>query len=309
MTNLAIIIPYYKLTFLRETLDSLAAQTDQRFKVYIGNDGSHENPEETLKEFEGRFNFTYKRFEENLGSISLTKHWDRCIEMIQDEEWFMILGDDDYLSENVVSDFYEHFFSIEEESNVVRYASRIIDANSQNISAIFLQPKLEEAITSYCRKIKGETRSSLSEYIFRKKSYERCGFKDYFLAWSSDDRVIIDISEFKPIYSLEALVYVRNSDINISGGNQNIQSKITARLLATKELMLDYKTKLTLDQHTILFGLYEQQFYLKLDPACEHYVFLFAESWKLKGFNYFLYQVKACLYKALNVNNKDSILR
>ena len=52
---LAIIIPYYKLTFFRETLDSLAAQTDQRFHVYIGNDASPEDPTNLLEEFEGKF--------------------------------------------------------------------------------------------------------------------------------------------------------------------------------------------------------------------------------------------------------------
>jgi hypothetical protein len=33
---LAIIIPYYKLTFFLATLESLANQTDNRFTVYIG---------------------------------------------------------------------------------------------------------------------------------------------------------------------------------------------------------------------------------------------------------------------------------
>lgn len=37
---LAIIIPYYKFTFFEATLQSLANQTDQRFKVYIGDDAS-----------------------------------------------------------------------------------------------------------------------------------------------------------------------------------------------------------------------------------------------------------------------------
>lgn len=40
---LAIIIPYYKFTFFEATLQSLANQTDQRFKVYIGDDASLED--------------------------------------------------------------------------------------------------------------------------------------------------------------------------------------------------------------------------------------------------------------------------
>ena len=41
---LAIIIPYYKIVFFEETLKSLSEQTDKRFKVYIGDDASPENP-------------------------------------------------------------------------------------------------------------------------------------------------------------------------------------------------------------------------------------------------------------------------
>ena len=46
---LAIVIPYFKLTFFEETLQSLANQTDQRFKVYIGDDASLENPSDLLE--------------------------------------------------------------------------------------------------------------------------------------------------------------------------------------------------------------------------------------------------------------------
>ena len=42
---LAIVIPYYKLTFFEATLQSLADQTDKRFMVYIGDDASLESPD------------------------------------------------------------------------------------------------------------------------------------------------------------------------------------------------------------------------------------------------------------------------
>ena len=52
---LAIIIPYYKLTFFEATLQSLAYQTDKRFKVYIGDDDSPEDCTVLLQKFEGQF--------------------------------------------------------------------------------------------------------------------------------------------------------------------------------------------------------------------------------------------------------------
>ena len=50
---LAIVIPYYKIIFFEKTLESLAKQTDKRFHVYIGDDGSPNAPLELLKKYEG----------------------------------------------------------------------------------------------------------------------------------------------------------------------------------------------------------------------------------------------------------------
>ena len=105
---LGIIIPYYKLIFFESTLQSLANQTDKRFKVYIGNDASLEDCDELLKQFKGKFDFKYHRFENNLGGTNLTKQWERCIAFSEGEEWLMILGDDDVLEKDCVANFYKN---------------------------------------------------------------------------------------------------------------------------------------------------------------------------------------------------------
>ena len=66
---LAIIIPFYKLTYFEETLQSLANQTDKRFKVYIGDDSSPENPLDLLGKFKEKFDFVYYKFDKNVGGI------------------------------------------------------------------------------------------------------------------------------------------------------------------------------------------------------------------------------------------------
>ena len=48
-SNLAIVIPYYKIDFFAATLDSLVHQTNTNFTVYIGNDASPTNPEELIR--------------------------------------------------------------------------------------------------------------------------------------------------------------------------------------------------------------------------------------------------------------------
>ena len=75
---LAIVIPFYKLTFFEATLQSLANQTDKRFKIYIGDDASPEDCSVLLEKYKGKLDFLYKRFESNLGGISLVKQWEQC---------------------------------------------------------------------------------------------------------------------------------------------------------------------------------------------------------------------------------------
>ena len=215
---LAIVIPYYKVKYFRETLFSLANQTDKRFKVYIGDDASLNNPEHVLKNFEGSFDYKYYRFEKNLGSEYLTKQWERCIDLTADEAWIMILGDDDVLGETVVEEFYKGLERPNFASNVIRCATIVIDERNKTYSDLFTHPELETGIEFSIRKLKHETRSSLSEYIFKKEAYLRHKFTHFPSAFYSDDKAWLDFSEEKKILSLnEAAVYIRISDVSLSG--------------------------------------------------------------------------------------------
>lgn len=224
---LAIIIPYFKLTFFEAALSSLANQTDKRFKVYIGDDASPENPEELLKKYQGSFDFVYKKFEKNLGSISLTQQWERCIELTDDEEWLMILGDDDVLSKNVVESFYEKLNEIDNENiNVIRFATQKINKEGGAISKVYEHSKIEKSTNFLFNK----TRSSLSEHIFRKKQVEEIKFKNFPLAWYSDTLAIFEFSNFGNIYTINnSRVYIRVSELSISGNSSYDKQKELAK--------------------------------------------------------------------------------
>jgi hypothetical protein len=223
---LAITIPYYKLAFFDVTLQSLASQTDKRFKVYIGDDASLESPMDLLDKYKGKFDFVYHRFETNLGSVSLTQQWERCIALSSDEEWLMVLGDDDYLGDTVVEQFYAHLPDFQSKANVVRFASQLVYEPEQTKSRIYTNPVWESATDAFYRKFKRIAMSSLSEYVFSKKAFEKYGFHDYPLAWNSDDRAWLDFSQDQPIYSInEAVVYPRMSNLNITGKSDNWQLK------------------------------------------------------------------------------------
>jgi glycosyltransferase involved in cell wall biosynthesis len=223
---LAIVIPYYKLTFFEATLQSIANQTDKRFKVYIGDDASPEALVVLLDKYRGQFDFIYHRFESNLGGTSLTQQWERCIALSGDEEWIMILGDDDVLGENVVEKFYENLQEIKiAEIAVVRYATHKINEFGNSISDIYHHPKIETSADFLFRK----TRSSLSEYVFLKEKILKIGFKDFPLAWFSDVLVVLEFSEFRNVFTInKAIVNVRISNLSISGNQENFKLKSKA---------------------------------------------------------------------------------
>ena len=225
--KLAIVIPYFKLNFFESTLDSLAIQTDNRFKVYIGNDYSPDDPKPLLEKYKGILKFQYVEFENNLGKKSLVKQWERCIAEVHDEDWIVILGDDDVLSKNCIEDFYENLEEIEKQQiNIIRFATRVINENDEVLTDVYTHPKIESSIDFLFRKLKGGTRSSLSEYVFRKKDILSIGFKNFPLAWHSDDLAVLEFSKFKSIYTiLSSVVSVRLSSINISGKRDNMKIK------------------------------------------------------------------------------------
>jgi hypothetical protein len=255
---LAIVIPYYKLNFFEETLQSLANQTDKRFNVYIGDDASPEDPYNLLENYKEKIEFYYQKFEKNLGSISLVKQWERCIALTREEEWIMILGDDDYLDITTVDSWYKNYDLFCNKSKVIRFASKMINEEANSVSDTFNHPIWESATDSFYRKSIYLTRSSLSEYVFSRDEYLKYGFHDFPLAWHSDDKAWLDLSDNKPIFSInESIVYVRISENSISGKEDNVIQKDLAMLEFHKFIVLKKLKFYNKQQRKYLLDKYE----------------------------------------------------
>ena len=261
---LAIVIPYFKLTFFEETLHSLSVQTDKRFKVYIGDDASPENPSVLLENYKGQFEFVYCRFEENLGSISLVQQWNRCIALTATEEWLMVLGDDDSLSPTCIEDFHTHLPKIiGNHCTVIRYATTVNDVIHQNRSPIYNHPELEKATDFFYRRYKNQTRSSLSEYVFKREAYLKYNFHNYDLAWYADDRAWLEFSDFGTIYTINTShLIIGLSDENISRANYKIEIKEQVKILFLKNFILKNLFKFRRKQRLGLLLYFEQIIYL-----------------------------------------------
>lgn len=256
MNRLAIIIPYYKLNYFKHTLDSLSLQTDKRFSVYIGDDCSPQEPNSLLRSYEGKLTFIYKRFERNLGGTHLTKQWDRCIELSEKEDWLMILGDDDTISENYVEAFYKNLKIAEEKSiEVVRFASKLINEEGSDISQLFINPELELAAKSYMRTFKGDGRSTLTEHIFSRKTYEKNGFKEFPVAFGSDNVAWLEFPEMREILSINnAFANIRISREHLSSrGDEHLNLRRKQGIyLFNRYIISNYSKYFTIDDQFLI---------------------------------------------------------
>jgi len=251
---LAIIIPYYKLKFFDCTLKSLSEQTDKRFTVYIGNDCSIEDPTEIIKNYEGRITIKYHLFDVNLGAKSLAQQWQRCVNLTDDEQWIMMLCDDDLLDENCISEFYKNLEEINNNNiDVVRFSTDVIDEIGTKFNKNVYHPKFEKSTDFLIRRLKGGTRNSLSENIFKRDKVLQNKFKNFPLAWHSDDLALLEFSNFGTLFTInEAKVYFRLSDLNITNKTDNVAEKNDASFKFFYYLLYKKSSNFTLEQYNVI---------------------------------------------------------
>ena len=257
---LAIVIPYYKYDFFEETLKSLASQENKQFHVYIGDDASPKPLVDLLAKFKDQFSFTYHRFESNIGRTSLVQQWNRCLDLVQNETWVQILCDDDTLAPNAVASFYKNLSEIDiVNCSVIRFATKVIDGNGNALSNIYQHPKLELATDFLSRKLKGGTRSTLSEYIFKREKVASIQFKDFPLAWYSDLLAVVEFAELGIIHTInEAVVSFRLSGINITSKTDDLIIKNQATFLFYSYLLQVYGKKFSYELVQLVFDRLEK---------------------------------------------------
>lgn len=231
--RLAIIIPAYKATFLKQTLDAFEAQTCHDFNLYIGDDCSPEPIKDIVDLYIDRLPIVYRRFDENLGSTNLTLHWQRCIDMSNSEPYIWLFSDDDIVSDTTVEAFYQAIKK-HGERDLFHFPVNIIDENDNSFIPKGYNKKPFDAIMS-CKqfiinRLFFKINSFIVEYIFRRDAFNRVGgFESFDLAWGADDALWIKLSKNDGITSIDTgLVGWRHSRQNIS---PNVKPEIVVRKL------------------------------------------------------------------------------
>ncbi len=186
-TELAIIIPAYKATFLEQTLCSIVMQTNHSFHVYVGDDASPDSLEDICRKFTNKITLSYHRFNSNLGSNDLVAHWERCINLSKNEPYIWLFSDDDIMPNDAVAQiencikttgslFMRLPLCIINENNEICHSNPLFYKSTSNYKELLID------------KLGGRTSTAAIEYIFHRSIYKKNeGFVHFPLAWCSDD--------------------------------------------------------------------------------------------------------------------------
>ena len=257
--KIAVVIPYYKIDFFEETLESLNNQTDKRFNLYIGNDNSPNNPQELIEKYDSIIT-RYKNFDTNIGGNSLSKQWERCIdEFVEDEEWIIVLADDDTLTENCIQEFYSNVEEAEEKGiSLIQFKCRVINENNKIVREFPDYPHLQKASVFFGNLYRNIGFSTLSENIFRIEKYRKYKYQDVELAYGSDAIAVLEFSEFDDILFINnAFMSFRDSEVNLSGNRNSTDfrmrkmkgnSEYMGYLLSNYKEKFDYETKVSMSK-------------------------------------------------------------
>lgn len=247
MPKLAIVIPAFKIMYFEQALISLANQTCKDFSLYIGNDASQSDFKSLVDLYSTKISIVYKYFNENLGGKNLIAHWERCIDLVKEEEWIWLFSDDDIMEPTCVEDFFKTLIS-NPEYDLFHFNVLKINEKSNIIENFFSFPEVCTSEEFLINRLKRVMNSFVIEYIFRKSHFLACNrFQNFDLAWGSDDATWVKLGKRNGIKTIEgSKVYWRKSSINISPNYLNkdiLERKLNSEIQYAKWL-LEQKKKM-----------------------------------------------------------------
>lgn len=220
---LAIIILAYKTKYLRETLESIVAQTDEHFQLYVFDDASPEPVENIVREFSARIDLHYHRFSENLGGKSLVQHAQRCLNQTS-EPWVWLFADDDLMEPGCVGAFHCTVAETKGQHDGYRFnalklnsSRRFLGTTEERLEARPLQPEIQRG-RDFLEAQFSQHNCYLQLLVFSRAAWREKGMQDFPLGHHTDDALMASLGEPKPLRTIAGpKVIWRLSDENISG--------------------------------------------------------------------------------------------
>ena len=244
MPKVSFILPAYKQRFLKESIDSILAQTYRDFELVIVDDKSPEGLYEVIKEYKWEPTFEalpgggrkwlvdgipvrYYQNAENIGGKDLVAAWNHAMEYATGE-WCVLASDDDRYLPGFLSEMCRLTCKYPN-CDLVRARLAIIDGNGLWSSVGEQRVEFESQIQMIYSRCVRRVAQFAPEFMFRRSALERIGsFVNFPLAWYSDDATWMSLARNGVACSQEILFEFRMSGENISSRVDNVLPKIEA---------------------------------------------------------------------------------
>ena len=219
----SIFIPAYKVSFLKEAIQSVVCQSYPDWELIILNDSSPYDIESVVRDFDDK-RISYLVNPKNVGAVDVVNNWNKCLEM-SSGEYVICIGDDDMLHKDCLKVYYDYIIKY---PNVNAFHSRsiIVNEKGENLYLTDARPEMESVFALMSHRMKEE--QFIGDFCFKASVLKSVGGYYYLpLAWGSDDMTAFLCSKSNGIVNVSTpIFYYRKSSVNItSTGSSELKIK------------------------------------------------------------------------------------
>lgn len=223
MIKFSVTIPAFKDRFLKETIDSILAQTYQNYEIVIVNDASPYNLDAIINLYSDP-RIRYFKNEKNCGAKDVVDNWNICLSHAKGE-YLICMGDDDKLIPCCLQVYAD---MIEKHPNVdlLHTRTEIIDEKSNYICTLEERPEWESVYSL----MYNYYNSFIGDWLFKTETLKKNGgFYKLPYGWSSDYiSAFIAASNHGVANTNEPGFQYRGNGLSISHDLTCIEEKINA---------------------------------------------------------------------------------
>jgi hypothetical protein len=160
---------------LKNTLEFLAKQSCQAFRVYVDDDAGPEDLGPIVRECHlPKDRVRYVRFEENVSGRSLIAHWHRRIQLSQGP-WMWLFSDDDVMGEECVAEFYQTLERTRSQFDVYRFNVEVINERNETVALYPPHPEVETWREFLYFLLRRQQLATQQKLVFSWEIYEKTG--------------------------------------------------------------------------------------------------------------------------------------
>lgn len=219
----SVTIPAFKDKYLKETIDSVLAQTYQNYEVVIVNDASPYDLDSIVSQYSDP-RIHYFKNEKNCGAKDVVDNWNICLSHATGE-YLICMGDDDNLKPRCLQDFAD-LIEKYPELDLYHARSEIIDDDSNFVCILEERPEWESVYSL----MYNPRNTHLGDWLFKTETLKKNGgFFKLPYGWQSDDiSAFIAAASHGVANTKEPGFQYRGNGLSISHDMKSIEDKIEA---------------------------------------------------------------------------------